>query len=205
MSEPHAVCLLKKQLSEPLDDGGQLEQLVQALDYIPMAIESAAAYINEHSPRSSVPEYLEYFQKSDRNKVRRLSYEGPPAYRDWEESSAILTTLQRSFDHIRRIRPSAADLLSIMSFFNRGSIPGQLLRTTCATWNFQKEDAHEHFKGDVQLLQEYSLISITQDPYYKMLRLIQLATRNWLNINGQAEQYRRHFTKILSDAGQKIS
>lgn len=37
-------------------------------------------------------------------------------HRDWEAKNSILLTWQISFDHIRRIRQSAVDLLSLMSF-----------------------------------------------------------------------------------------
>ena len=73
--------------------------------------------------RYSVREYLQEFRKSDRKRDEssRLTKAGS-SVRDWEAKNSIIITWQISFDHIRQIRPSAADLLSLMSFFDRQGI-----------------------------------------------------------------------------------
>ncbi|KXG45118.1 uncharacterized protein PGRI_096050 [Penicillium griseofulvum] len=195
----HAMSLMQKRSSVPLpEEDGQLQNLVQELNYMPMAITQAAAYINSRRSVSPVQEYLEYFQTSDRNKVKRLSYETAYIYRDWEESSAILKTLQCSLDQILAVRPSAADLLSVMSFFDPESIPALLLRQVSTMWRGRNSSSGDHFEEDAQFLLGYSLISVTQDPkFYRMRSLVQLATRNWLDINGQTEQYIEKYIDIL--------
>ena len=49
--------------------------------------------------------------------------------RDQEAKNSIIITWQISFDHILQVRTSAADLLSLMSFFDRQGIPETLLNT----------------------------------------------------------------------------
>jgi hypothetical protein len=43
--------------------------------------------------------------------------------RDWEAKNSILATWQISFDYIRDKKPSAAEPLPLMSFFDRQGIP----------------------------------------------------------------------------------
>ncbi|KAK3940980.1 hypothetical protein QBC46DRAFT_458585 [Diplogelasinospora grovesii] len=70
----------------------------------------AAAYIQARAPRSSVEGYLAKFREGER-------YDAGDLRRDGGASNAILTTWQISFNHICSKRPTAADLLSLMSFF----------------------------------------------------------------------------------------
>ena len=111
------------------------------------------------------------------------------------------------FDHIREIRPSAADLLSLMSFFDRQGIPEALLRSRGGQSNYledQQESTDGDFKSDehgdddedsalqssmkcwsldddILALQSYSFISINADgTTFEMHGLVQLATRKWL-------------------------
>ncbi|KAK4640934.1 hypothetical protein QC761_0097040 [Podospora bellae-mahoneyi] len=127
MAQTDALTLLEKKLGSPAD----LEvaaDLVQALDLIPLAISQAAAYIQARAPRSSPEKYLAEFRKSEHRKSSLLQYDAGDLRRDEGASSAVLITWQISFDYIRSKRPSAADLLSLMSFFDRQGIPGWVLK-----------------------------------------------------------------------------
>jgi hypothetical protein len=99
---------------------GQVEEvadLVKVLEFMPLAIVQAAAYISQRVPRYSVQQYLAEFQKSDHKKKWLLNHEGGKLRRDREAKNSIIITWQISFDYIRHTRPSATDLLSLMSFF----------------------------------------------------------------------------------------
>jgi hypothetical protein len=109
-------------------DADKTAELVAALEYMPLAIVQAAAYISKRWPESSIHQYLDAFRKSDRMKAGLLNYEGGRLRRDPEAKNAILITWQISFDHIRRTKPSAANMLSLMSFCDRQGIPKSLLR-----------------------------------------------------------------------------
>ncbi|KAK4653428.1 LOW QUALITY PROTEIN: hypothetical protein QC762_0083490 [Podospora pseudocomata] len=130
MAQTDALALLEKKLGSPADLDVAAD-LVQALDLVPLAISQAAAYIQARAPRSSPEKYLAEFRKK-----QSLQYDAGDLRRDGGASNAVLTTWQISFDYIRSKRPSAADLLSLMSFFDRQGIPGWVLKPRRVT----KED-----------------------------------------------------------------
>jgi hypothetical protein len=65
-----------------------------------------------------VRQYLEEYRQSDRSKISLLNREVGHLRWDAAASNAVLITWQISFKHIRHTRLSAADLLSLMSFFD---------------------------------------------------------------------------------------
>ena len=117
MAPVHALSLFEKKL-RPLDQGDDTMELAAALEYMPLAIVQAAAYISQRAPRCSVQQYLEDYQKSDREKTSLLNYEGGQLQRDWEAQNSIIITWQISFEYILQSWPSAANLLLLMSFFD---------------------------------------------------------------------------------------
>ena len=126
MTQTDALTLLEKKLGS-LPDIDVAADLVRVLDLVPLAISQAAAYIQARAPRSSPEKYLVEFRESERKRRRLLEHDAGDLRRDGGVSNAILTTWQISFDHIRSQRRSAADLLSLMSFFDRQGIPGWVL------------------------------------------------------------------------------
>jgi len=127
MAPAQALALFEKKLG-PLGQGDDTKDLAAALEFMPLAIVQAAAYISQRAPPCSVRQYLEDFQKSDRRRTSLLNYEGGQLRRDWQAQNCIIMTWQISFEHIHRTWPSAADLLSLMSFFDRRGIPEYLVR-----------------------------------------------------------------------------
>ena len=127
MNMTEALVLLSNKLDIDTQSPDMM-RLVEELEYMPLAIVQAASYIIHHSPRCSVSQYLEKLQKSDHHATMLLNHEAGHIYRDWEAKNSILLTWQISFGHIRRIKQPAADLLSLMSFFDRQGIPEYSLR-----------------------------------------------------------------------------
>ena len=127
MDKKDALILLQRKLHQhEVDDG--LNELAAALEYMPLALVQAGAYISQTWPPCSVRQYLDKFRKSDRKKAGLLSYESGKLRRDASGKNSIFTTWQISFDRIREIRPSAVHILSLMSFCDRQGIPASLLR-----------------------------------------------------------------------------
>jgi hypothetical protein len=199
------------------DDGKDVAELAALLEFMPLAIVQAAAYVSQRVPRYSVPQYLQDFRKSDRKRTSLLNCDGEQLRRDREAKNSILVTWQISFDHIREIRPSAADLLSLMSFFDRQGIPEALLRVRSerkdsgqdqmqrADYSNDDEDdsskfsVSNGFEDDILTLRNYSFISINTDSTtFEMHKLVQLATREWLKAHKQQERWKEQFIKILS-------
>ena len=127
MDRASALALFEKKLGKQ-NDIDSISELATALDCIPLPIGQAASYISQWAPRLSVRQYLEDFRKSDHKRATLLSFEGGQLRRDREAKNSVIATWQISFEHVLRTRPSAADLLSLMSFFDPQGIPESLIR-----------------------------------------------------------------------------
>ncbi|KIW35751.1 uncharacterized protein PV06_11909 [Exophiala oligosperma] len=219
MSEANAPTLLERKVRTHSSLDGAAE-LAAALEFMPLAIVQAAAYISERAPRCSVRQYLEQFQKSDRKRASLLDCEGGQLRRDVEAKNSIIITWQISFDRIREIRRTAADLLALMSFFDRQGIPELLLHrrqeVTSApardpdragsphqnvtddddsnTDDERNTDSNDDLEDDISVLRSYSFITATGVGMgLEMHRLVQLAMQKWLEVHGQQEQWKKQF------------
>ncbi|KAA8646779.1 uncharacterized protein ATNIH1004_005454 [Aspergillus tanneri] len=182
---------------------------------MPLAIVQAASFLRNRAPRYSVSQYLRDFQRSEREATELLEKEAGHFYRDWEAKNLILVTWQISFDHIRRTKSSATDLLSLMGFFDRQEIPENLLRIRDASNHDSKlmslddssvdgetsgSDMSLDFEDDITTLRNYSFISVCEtSTFFTMHRLMQLTTRAWLKSHGQIDQWKEKFISNLSE------
>ena len=185
MAAAHALSLFEKKLG-PLDSGDDTAELATALEFMPLAIVQAAAYISQRSPRYSVQRYLQDYRKSDRKKTSLLDYEGGQLRRDWEARNSVIITWQISFEYIQQKRPSASDLLSLMSFFNRQGIPEVLIRNRVKIGsdehgrdkeedegdNISERSENDEFEDDVQTLRNYLFVSISADGTFGIHALV---------------------------------
>ncbi|KAK4129022.1 hypothetical protein N657DRAFT_652545 [Parathielavia appendiculata] len=203
MGQTVALTLLEKKLGSA-PDRNVAADLVQALDCVPLAISQAAAYIQARAPRSSPENYLAEFRKNERKRSRLLEHDAGDLRRDGGASNAILTTWQISFDYIRSKRPSAADLLSLMSFFDRQGIPGWVLNPSDDSSSAIDGDVDDStdddtddgvdggFEDDVAMLRDYCLIVADEvGDEFEMHGLVQLSTRGWLKASGQQETFKQ--------------
>lgn len=215
MDEINALDLLDKKLEKSVQRNGEdVRDLVSALECMPLAIVQAAAYISQLSPRYSVRQYIEEFHKSDRKKSNLLVHEGRDLRRDHEARNSIIISWQISFEYIRQTRESAANRLSLMSFFDSQGIPEDVIRRKAPVDDGQgsshpkmdefgdSEDEksapesswNAEFEQDILMLRNYSLISIGKNPReFKMHKLVQLATRKWLEASEQLERWQYQF------------
>lgn len=80
-----------------------------------------------------------------------------------------------SFDLISKHKPRAAEMLSLMTVLDRQGIPENLLR--------QEKDRNIDFMTALGTLQAFALITAgVGGAGYEIHPLVQLATRNWLEI-----------------------
>ncbi|OKP14759.1 Kinesin light chain, partial [Penicillium subrubescens] len=218
MDMTEALDLIQNKL-DPGPDRADLVELVEELEFMPLAIVQAASYITVRSPRCSVSQYLEKLRQSDRRAAKLLNHEGNHMHRDWEAKNSILLTWQISFDHIRRRRQSAADLLSLMSFFDWQGIPEDLLRVQGIekthkslgasgriansfveedTESSSECDLEDDFESDIATLRDYSFIAISENNMvFTMHRLVQLMVRTWLKSHGQDKEWKKRFINNL--------
>ncbi|KAI1524482.1 kinesin [Pyrenophora tritici-repentis] len=221
MDEAEGLALFKKKLGSQ-GDNSDIAELAVALEYMPLAIVQAAAYILERAPRCSVAKYLDEYRKSERKQTSLLNYDKEHLRRDWEAKNSIIVTWQISFEYIQQTRSSAADLLSLMSFFDRQGIPEALLhRQTLQggaqtsqkepeqdVWESDEEDnasqssvGDNQFEGDIVALRNFCFISVdTSGTSFEMHALVQLATRMWLEANSKLEQWKEQFISNLCAA-----
>jgi tetratricopeptide (TPR) repeat protein len=212
MNETDALMLLENKLGKQMNENDVVE-LAATLEFMPLAIVQAAAYIRQRDPRYSVRQYVEDFHKNDRKKTSLLNHEAGHLRRDREAKNSIIITWQISFDHIRHIRPSAADLLSLMSFFDRQGIPEAVLKIRNEAKNeIVKESdddmnddemvssdssVEDEFEMDIVILRNYSFINVTDRTTFAMHRLVQLAIKKWLKANNQLEKWKQQYIKNL--------
>ncbi|KAH9879735.1 hypothetical protein IAQ61_001554 [Plenodomus lingam] len=200
MNDAAAHALLHKKLGDKVDRSNGIAELATALEHMPLALVQAAAYIRERAPRCSVRQYLAEFRESDSRKTSLLNQAAGHLWRDEGASKSILLTWQISFDHVRGSRRSAADLLSLMSFFDRHGIQEALLRHPSGT-AAERESAvrtDDGFEDDVLALRDYSFITVTRDAnMFQMHSLVQLATRTWLDNEKQLDKWRKQFISNL--------
>ncbi|KAJ4179577.1 hypothetical protein NW767_014589 [Fusarium falciforme] len=178
-------------------DNGSAADLVRVLDYMPLAITQAAAFINRRAPRMSISRYLDEFRRSDKKRANLLNRDAGDLRRDESASNSIVTTWQITFDQIRRERPSAADLLSFMSFFNPQGIPEHVLR---AYIRDQLKGGEDDFEEDLETLRGYLLVAVIADrESFEMHALVQFYTRVWLSSSCDTQRWEGKFLKVMSE------
>ncbi|KAJ4230714.1 hypothetical protein NW757_013979 [Fusarium falciforme] len=162
MDDAQGLQLFRNKLTGDFDRNAATD-LLQTLDYIPLAIAQTAAYLNRRAPCISIRTYLEAFQKSDMKKGSLVISDAGDLRRDETVSNSVVTTWHVTFEQIRRERPSAANLLSFMSFFNPQGIPEFVLHNYDIDLvdNLDTDAESDDFEADLIILRGYSLVSVT--------------------------------------------
>ena len=212
MNQEEAAQLLRNKSIKSTDDS--VDDLLAALEYFPLAITQAAAYINRQ-PGMSASAYQKKLTRSASKTglLQKAASEAASGIvrRDQEASNSILATWQITFDQIRAEQPHAAELLSFISFFNRVGIPKFMVRRYR---NGKQGAAHEtdkatpssegyniEFEEDIALLHSFSLIAMTEHGgYLEMHGLVQFATRVWLRSNGTEDEWWGRFVAAMAAA-----
>jgi hypothetical protein len=181
MDDEQACSLLREKLDGIYDESSG-EELVRALECVPLAITQAAAFINRRAPDMSVAQYLDKFRMSDGKKASLLNRDAGDLRRDERAANSVVTTWQITFEQIRQERPTAAELLSLMSFFNPQGIPEAVLQSYKRGQDEGQGDVEEDFIEDYEVLRAYSLVTrgMTSD-VLEMHALVQFCTRKWLS------------------------
>ncbi|KAJ3494312.1 hypothetical protein NLG97_g4162 [Lecanicillium saksenae] len=148
MTEKDALRLFQKKLGSSHDELCT-DKLAATLEYMPLAIIQAAAYVVQRRPRYSIQRYLEEFHNSDKKQASLLSLPSGQLRRDTEAKNSILITWQISFNYVYEKTPSAARLLSYMSFCDRQGIPESLLRGQVNNINSKTEQNQPNAEYDL--------------------------------------------------------
>jgi tetratricopeptide (TPR) repeat protein len=177
MSLQEAKSVLQNRLKD-LGDNAAAEELLSELNYLPLAIAQAAAYLKRN--QISIAKYLELLRGTEKDMVRLLSrefhddarYDGPP--------NAVATTWLVSFDQIYRSDLDAADLLSFISQIEPKAIPQSILPGL---------GSHEQVVNAIGTLCGYAFLGRRGDgDMFDMHSLVHVATRIWIEKHGRAMQ-----------------
>jgi tetratricopeptide (TPR) repeat protein len=197
MDESQALYLFRSKIQDLPNEEGAAD-LVCALDYIPLAITQAAAFINRRG-RITASGYLDEFQRNDKRRESLLNWDAGDLRRDERASNSVVLTWQMSFERIREQRHSAADLLSLMSFFNPQGIPEWILRSYSREAAQTSEEADNAFDMDLDILLAYSLVKSTADKgVWEMHTLVQFCTQVWLSSFSDAQRWNQSFLALIA-------
>ena len=197
MSEKEGIQLVKERLRRtpgPLDDT-TIGELLDELEYIPLAITQAMAFITKR--RTTIPQYLERYRKSDATRTRMLTFEFAEHGRQIASLESVAKTWSVTFNWIRGNSPRAADLLCLVSFFQHQAIPRQLLLTPkggAGEGPAVKEEENEDednfdFEDALDTLCAFSLLDTGRSAnVFTTHHLVQLATRWWLQSENPEEK-----------------
>ena len=170
-----------------LDD---TRNLLEALEYLPLAISQAAAFISEN--HITLSEYLEILRTSDSDTQELLNEDLEDLRRDKESENSVIKTWKLSFDLISEREPRAAEILSLMAVLDRQGIPKSLLQ--------DPSDQIVGFTKALGILLAFSLIKAGRDQgVYELHRMVQLATQNWLQMQHQMKTWQEKALSVVAD------
>ncbi|KAG9239765.1 P-loop containing nucleoside triphosphate hydrolase protein [Amylocarpus encephaloides] len=193
MTVEEADQLLCARIPEGLSTEFHRAELVEELDYLPLAISQAAAYISAKVVRMTVSKYLRLYRQNEESQSRLLDEDTGDLRRHPSVPNSVIRTWQISFDQLKRNKPQAAELLSLMAMLDRQGIPEFLLNVQYPSL-LDLEDA-------LGSLHEFSLITIEKGgKTFGMHRLVQLATRKWVEKYGDNKRWWGEAIKVVSKA-----
>ena len=122
--EAKSLFLSKLGSEESNFDEAEVRGLLEELDHLPLAVSQAAAFIKENS--ASIAEYTNALRGE--NAEEFLHEELDDSRRDEESVNSVFRTWKLSHDQIKRQKPRAAELLSLLAMLDRQSVPKSLLK-----------------------------------------------------------------------------
>ena len=183
MSKDEARQLLTQQTTEQALCGDEtaVDELLESLTCLPLAIVQAAAFMNTNDV--SVSGYLALFRDSDAQaELFNEGFADPSRYEELD--STIAKTWHISFDQMRKQDPLAAEYLSFMACIDRVSIPQSLLPPGASIVQRTKAlgtlTGYAFITERLQTAQESN-----RDKFFDMHRLVHMASACWLDTHGQ--------------------
>jgi tetratricopeptide (TPR) repeat protein len=156
------------------------EQMVLSLEFSPLAISIAAAYMEDNS--ITLDKYLGLLRKSDLGSISsRLS-------------TPVSRALMLSLRQLQSERPQALGICNLIAVLDRQSVVESLL-----FYDRKRYDAR-NFYGSLRKLQLLSLVQRSAEDYhYSMHRLVRDFFLEYLQIEGKLEAQRQLAVQLLSN------
>lgn len=166
--------LLRNKLpkNDERDEAASME-LLENLNFLPLAITQAAAYISEEEV--SLAHYLDLLRPGDVDAKDLLEQDYYDPGRDLEIQNSTFRTWQISFDQITKQKPRAAEILSLMAVLDGQAISDTLLR--------QEDERKVNFDTAIGTLKAFFLVTEEKNgAIFNIHRLVQLSTQKWLEL-----------------------
>ncbi|KAG9762710.1 hypothetical protein KCU73_g1786, partial [Aureobasidium melanogenum] len=192
MQSKEAIDLLDKKLTAGKGSAAK-SLLAKELEYIPLAMTQATAYIAGHE-RMTIEKYLNDLLGNQHGRLTLLMIEEDHIGRPTEIPKSMLMTWEISFNQILEKCPPAIRLLSQMSMYDSQHIPQTLLAAGADKKSFDLE-------GALDILLRYSFIAQEVDgKHFNMHLLVQDATKVWLRRHSKLELEREAAVRKLAEA-----
>jgi tetratricopeptide (TPR) repeat protein/transcriptional regulator with XRE-family HTH domain len=162
---------------------GSVQEVYDLLDGLPLALDQAAAYIDE--TQISFQDYLDLYAT---HRTALLQMQGNGGEKQYPFS--VATTWLLSFERIENLNSSAADLLRLLAFLHPDSIPDVLLLTAASELGETLGQAISNplcFNNLISILRRFSLIR--RYPETKTLALHRLVQTVLIDAMSEEAQY----------------
>jgi tetratricopeptide (TPR) repeat protein len=202
MSRLDATNLLEKSLirKDFTEEREEMEELLDELACLPLAIAQAAAYLNMN--KTTITRYLRLLRHTEQDTISLMSKEFRDQTRYKGSANAVASTWVVSFRQLRERDSVAADLLAFMSCIEWKAIPQSLL---------PKVQSQERLEEAIGTLCGYSFVSRRagdntsevdgEEERYDLHRLVHLATRVWVDKYGstadRVQQALAHIAEVF--------
>ncbi|RKK71126.1 hypothetical protein BFJ69_g11286 [Fusarium oxysporum] len=180
MSPDEATSYLKEALIQEISSDEQVMNcLLTLLTHLPLAITQAAAYLNEN--QISLREYVQLFEKTDRDKIELLSAEFQDDTRYEQSQDPVATTWFISFNQIRNANELASRILMFLSCVEPKAVPQSML---------PEGESQQQLTRAIGMLCGYRFLDRRgSGEVFDMHSLVHLAIRSWVaENNSQKEQ-----------------
>jgi tetratricopeptide (TPR) repeat protein len=187
MGQTEARQLLARRISREvlLDDRAAVDELLELLTGLPLAIVQATAFINENDV--SISDYVLMLQHAG-TKAELFSERFTDSSRYQGMDSTVAKTWHISFQQIQRQDPLAAEYLSFISCINRINIPQSLLPP--GTSQLQHIKALGTLTGYAFLSERQQTVPRSnKERFFDMHRLVHMALSWWMEAHGQRKAW----------------
>ena len=179
-TEEEAIEFIKKTLKIEDDlQNEEIKQLAEKLQYFPLALQQAVAYIKEKEIRIS--NYLKKYEEKAEDLLNFKFYE----YIIDAYTKTTFVTWDITLDAIKQKEHGslALKILNTMAYFVPDNIPAKVFL------EFAEGDCEEELKSTIQLLKKYSMVSSEEEhTILNIHRLVQQVTRIKLKDQGNEEK-----------------
>ncbi|QLI64057.1 uncharacterized protein G6M90_00g027130 [Metarhizium brunneum] len=191
MTVEEAKKLFGIKLQEYMDENVLLP-LLKNLEYLPLAITQAIAFILENG--ISMADYLRLLTSDEEESIKLLSDDLHDERRYSDVPHSVIKSFSLSFDLLKKREPRSAELLSQMCYLDRQQI-------SCSCFSRGKEPGVDFIK-DLGPLRSFRLLTADKSrESFEMHRLVQLSTKAWLNAHKETDGYIAKALKLVSGVG----